>query len=42
MALLVEGKSGFVTGSAGGIGRGIALELAKEGARVVVSDLPSA
>lgn len=42
MALLVEGKSGFVTGSAGGIGRGIALELAREGAQVVVSDLPSA
>lgn len=42
MPLLVEGKSGFVTGSAGGIGRGIALELAKEGAHVVVSDLPAA
>lgn len=36
---LVEGKAGYVTGAASGIGRGIALELAKEGAAVVVSDL---
>ncbi len=42
MALLMDGKVGFVTGSAGGIGRGIAVELAKEGAAVVVSDLASA
>src|SRR5699024_5761213 len=42
MALLMEGKAGLVTGSAGGIGRGIAVELAREGARVVVSDLESA
>lgn len=42
MALLMEGKSGFVTGAAGGIGRGIAIELAREGARVIVSDLDSA
>lgn len=41
MALLMEGKSGFVTGAAGGIGRGIAIELAREGARVIVSDLAS-
>ena len=39
---LVENKVGYVTGAAGGIGRGIAVELAKEGAKVVVSDLPSA
>lgn len=31
----------IVTGSARGIGRGIALELAKEGARIAVADLPS-
>ena len=39
MAGLVEGKSGFVTGSAGGIGRATALALAREGAAVVVNDL---
>lgn len=42
MAQLMENKVGYVTGAAGGIGRGIAQELAKEGARVVVSDLESA
>ncbi|HLS15014.1 MAG TPA: SDR family NAD(P)-dependent oxidoreductase, partial [Beutenbergiaceae bacterium] len=42
MAQLMEDKAGYVTGAAGGIGRGIAQELAKEGARVVVSDLESA
>jgi NAD(P)-dependent dehydrogenase (short-subunit alcohol dehydrogenase family) len=31
----------IVTGGARGIGRGIACELAKEGARIVVADLPS-
>ena len=31
----------IVTGGARGIGRGIAFELAKEGARIVVADLPS-
>ena len=41
MAGLVEGKSGLVTGSAGGIGRATAIALAREGARVVVTDLPS-
>ena len=39
MALLMEGKAGLVTGAAGGIGRGVALELAREGAAVLVSDL---
>ena len=39
MAGLLEGKAGLVTGAAGGIGRGIAVELAKEGAFVLVSDL---
>ena len=41
MAGLLEGKSGLVTGAAGGIGRGIAIELAREGAWVLVSDLES-
>ncbi len=33
-------KVALVTGAARGIGRGIALELAKEGANIVVNDLP--
>jgi NAD(P)-dependent dehydrogenase (short-subunit alcohol dehydrogenase family) len=41
MAGLLEGKAGLVTGAAGGIGRGIAVELGREGASVVVSDLES-
>jgi NAD(P)-dependent dehydrogenase (short-subunit alcohol dehydrogenase family) len=36
---LMSGKAGLVTGAAGGIGRGIAIELAREGASVLVSDL---
>ncbi len=36
---MVEGKVVIVTGSGRGIGRGIALEMAKEGAKVVVNDL---
>jgi len=36
---LMAGKAGLVTGAAGGIGRGIAIELAREGASVLVSDL---
>ena len=35
----LAGRAGVVTGAAGGIGRGIALELARQGAVVVVSDL---
>ena len=42
MPELMTGKAGLVTGAAGGIGRGIAIELAREGASVLVSDLASA
>jgi NAD(P)-dependent dehydrogenase (short-subunit alcohol dehydrogenase family) len=42
MGPLLENRTAVVTGAAGGIGRGIALELAREGAAVVVSDLASA
>jgi len=39
---LVEGKAALVTGGASGIGRACALVLAREGARVMVSDLDAA
>src|SRR3982074_3300803 len=39
MTGMVAGKVAIVTGAARGIGRGIALLLAKEGARVVVCDI---
>jgi NAD(P)-dependent dehydrogenase (short-subunit alcohol dehydrogenase family) len=42
MSGLMEGKSGLVTGAASGIGRACALRFAREGAAVVVADLPSA
>ena len=35
-AYSLEGKRVLVTGSSGGIGRGLALELAREGAHVLV------
>ncbi|OMQ15874.1 hypothetical protein A7K94_0206435 [Modestobacter sp. VKM Ac-2676] len=38
--MLVEGLNGIVTGAAGGIGRATALAYAREGANVVVADLP--
>jgi NAD(P)-dependent dehydrogenase (short-subunit alcohol dehydrogenase family) len=41
MAGLVEGRSGLITGAAGGIGRATAIAFAREGARVVVNDLES-
>ncbi|MCD2201688.1 SDR family oxidoreductase [Halobacterium sp. KA-4] len=39
MAELLTGKTAVVTGAASGIGRGISLALAREGADVVVADL---
>ncbi|TWF81018.1 NAD(P)-dependent dehydrogenase (short-subunit alcohol dehydrogenase family) [Pseudonocardia hierapolitana] len=42
MGDLLVGKTAVVTGAAGGIGRGVALELAREGAAVLVSDLAGA
>ncbi len=39
MAGLLEGKAALITGGARGIGRAAALTFAREGARVVVSDL---
>lgn len=39
--MLVQGKNGLVTGAAGGIGRASAVAFAREGANVVVTDLPS-
>ncbi|GAA1125107.1 hypothetical protein GCM10009670_15730 [Citricoccus alkalitolerans] len=38
--MLVAGMRGLVTGAAGGKGRATAMVLAREGAGVVVADLP--
>lgn len=38
----LEGKVAAVTGAANGIGRGIALRLAQEGAAVVLGDIDEA
>ena len=35
----LSGRTAIVTGASSGIGRGIAIELAKEGAAVLVSDV---
>lgn len=42
MAGLLEGKVGIVTGAGSGIGRATALAMAREGAKVVVSDVADA
>ena len=34
-----EGKVAFITGAGGGLGRGVAIGFAKEGANVVVTDI---
>ena len=39
MSKMMEGKVVVVTGAGGGIGRDIALAMAREGAKVVVNDL---
>ena len=40
--MLLENRIAIVTGGSSGIGRGIAIEFAREGARVVVTDIQEA
>lgn len=40
--MLMQGKTALVTGAAAGIGRAVALTFAREGARVMVSDIDAA
>jgi len=40
--MLLQGKSAIVTGAASGIGRAVAVAYAREGARVIVSDIAEA
>ena len=39
MERLLEGKVVIVTGAGNGVGKGIALEAARQGAKVIVNDL---
>ena len=41
-SVLLEGKSAIVTGAGSGIGRAVAIAYAREGARVIVSDIAEA
>ncbi len=40
--MLLKDRTAIVTGGSSGIGRGVAVELAREGANVVVADIQEA